>query len=163
MFGELGVTLTIVVAVVATVSGIIASMFAVSRMLKMLTDMELVPHKHFGMPGSVQTHVLVYIAVIAGLLTISFDVGRIAALGAFYYLVMDILIHFGVLKYADRSEVKFNVSFPLLSILVDCIILVGLLSIKIKSDPPVVIFTGVTIMALFIYEHYFLKDKTFVN
>ena len=38
-------------AIIATVSGVIASVFAVSRMLAMLTDMKLVPHSHFGMPG----------------------------------------------------------------------------------------------------------------
>tara|TARA_R110002167_G_C12640166_1_gene648321 strand:+ start:1450 stop:1665 length:216 start_codon:yes stop_codon:yes gene_type:complete len=44
-FGDYGVWFTIV----ATVSGVIASVFAVSRMLAMLTDMKLVPHSHFGM------------------------------------------------------------------------------------------------------------------
>ena len=41
--------------------------FAVSRMLAMLTEMKLVPHSHFGMPGSIQKHTLVY-TIVLGLL-----------------------------------------------------------------------------------------------
>jgi hypothetical protein len=45
---------------VATAAGVIASIFAVSRMLAMLTDMKLIPHSHFGMPGTIRDHTLVY-------------------------------------------------------------------------------------------------------
>lgn len=157
-YGEIGVTITVIIAVIATVSGIIASMFAVSRMLTMLTKMELVPHKHFGMPGSIHKHILVYIAVLAGGLTVLFDVSRIAALGAFFYIAMDILIHYGVLKNADRKEVKFNSIIPKLSIGVDIIILVGLIYIKAKDDPTLL---GITLFAMIIIyglEKWFLKS-----
>ena len=46
-YGQWGLWLTVGFAIVATVSGLIASVFAVSRMLAMLTDMKLVPHSHF--------------------------------------------------------------------------------------------------------------------
>lgn len=59
-FGQYGLWITVGFAIVATVSGLIASVFAVSRMLAMLTDMKLVPHSHFGMPGDIQKHTLVY-------------------------------------------------------------------------------------------------------
>lgn len=52
--GEYGVWFTVAIAMMATAGGIIASIFAVSRMLSMLSEMKLVPHRHFGMPGSVQ-------------------------------------------------------------------------------------------------------------
>lgn len=55
-FGDAGVWFTVSFAIIATASGLIASVFAVSRMLDMLTEMELVPHSHFGMPGSIQKH-----------------------------------------------------------------------------------------------------------
>lgn len=54
-FGQAGVWFTAVLAVVATASGVMASVFAASRMLAMLTRMTQVPHRHFGMPGSVRT------------------------------------------------------------------------------------------------------------
>jgi amino acid transporter len=52
--GEYAVWFTVVLAMLATAGGIIASLFAVSRMLAMLTEMKLVPHSHLYMPGSVQ-------------------------------------------------------------------------------------------------------------
>lgn len=97
LFGQFGLWFTVSIAIIATISGVIASVFAVSRMTAMLTDMKLIPHSHFGMKGSIQKHMLVYIIVIAIVLTIFFDLSRIASLGAIYYLVMDIIIHWGCL------------------------------------------------------------------
>jgi amino acid transporter len=78
-FGDYGLWFTVALAIIATISGVIASVFAVSRMLAMLTDMKLVPHSHFGMPGTIQKHTLVYTIVIAMCLTVFFDLGRIAS------------------------------------------------------------------------------------
>lgn len=158
-YGELGVTITIIIAIIATVSGIIASMFAVSRMLTMLTEMELVPHKHFGLPGSVHKHILVYIAVLAGILTVLFDVGRIAALGAFFYIIMDILIHYGILKNADRETVKFKPMILKISLIIDAIILIGLVYIKSKDDPALIGITIILMGLIYILEKWFLKNK----
>ncbi len=54
--GDYGVWFTVGIAIVATSSGLFASIFAVSRMLAMLTDMNIIPHSHFGMPGGIQKH-----------------------------------------------------------------------------------------------------------
>ncbi len=86
VLGAFGMTFTIVIAMVATTSGIIASMFAVSRMLAMLTDMKIIPHRHFGMPGSVQDHTLVYTAVLAGLLRPSSTSAKLHPWGQSYAL-----------------------------------------------------------------------------
>jgi amino acid transporter len=64
-FGYFGLYFTVGIAIVTTISGVIASIFAVSRMTAMLTDMKLIPHSHFGMSGSVQKHMLLYVVVIA--------------------------------------------------------------------------------------------------
>ncbi len=79
--GRYGVWFTVGVAIIATASGVLASIFAVSRMLAVLTDMRLIPHRHFGMPGSIQKHTLVYTVVIAAFLAAFFDLGRIASMG----------------------------------------------------------------------------------
>ena len=76
--GPAGFYLTVALALVATASGLIASIFAVSRML---TELKVIPHSHFGMRGGVKDHTLVYTVVIAGFLTIFFDLSRIASLG----------------------------------------------------------------------------------
>ena len=68
---------------VATASGVLASVFAVSRMLAMLTDMKMSPHSHFGMSGPIQRRALIYTTVMASALAIFFNLGRIASLGTF--------------------------------------------------------------------------------
>ncbi|MBL4612070.1 MAG: APC family permease, partial [Pseudomonas sp.] len=98
VLGEYGVWFTVAIAMMATAGGILASIFAVSRMLAMLTEMKLVPHSHFGMSGSIQKHTLVYTVVLGLILTAFFDLSRIAALGIIFYLIMDIAIHWGVLR-----------------------------------------------------------------
>ena len=102
--GKTGFYLTVALALVATASGLIASVFAVSRMLAMLTDMKMIPHSHFGMPGTIKDHTLVYTVVIAGFLTVFFDLSRIASLGAFFYLVMDMIIHSGRFPAPARGD-----------------------------------------------------------
>lgn len=156
-YGEWGVRLTVGLAIIATVSGIIASMFAVSRMLAMLTDMELVPHKHFGMPGSIQKHTLVYTAVLAGALTVVFDVSRIAALGAFFYITMDMMIHYGVLKNVDHQEVKVKPWLLKSAIGLDLAILAGLLYVKAMGDWIILAIAAVSMIVIFFYEKHFLK------
>lgn len=158
-YGEWGVRSTVGLAVIATVSGIIASMFAVSRMLAMLTDMELVPHKHFGMPGGIQKHTLVYTAVLAGAFTILFDVSRIAALGAFFYITMDMLIHYGVITNVDHQEVKVKPWLLKTAIGLDLAILGGLLYVKAKSDWLILVVAAVAMIVIFLYARHFLKES----
>ncbi len=158
-FGKYGLWFTVGIAIVATISGIIASIFAVSRMTAMLTDMKLIPHKHFGMPGTVQNHMLVYVAVIAIVLTIFFDLSSIASLGAIFYLVMDILFQWGLLRNL-RKEVKANSAIIIVAILLDVIVLSSFLWIKAKSDITVIIVALVAMILIFLGERWFLAtDK----
>ena len=46
-FGKYGLWFTVGIAIVSTISGVIASIFGVSRMTAMLTEKELIPHKQF--------------------------------------------------------------------------------------------------------------------
>jgi amino acid transporter len=156
--GEYGVWFTVVLAMLATAGGVIASIFAVSRMLAMLTEMKLVPHSHFGMPGSIQKHTLVYTVVLGLLLTIFFDLTRIAALGIIFYLVMDMAIHWGVLRHL-RDEVGARSAFPIVAIILDLIVLAGFVWIKINSDPWVVGVAGVVMLAILIVEVLFLRHN----
>jgi amino acid transporter len=159
--GEYAVWFTVVLAMLATAGGIIASIFAVSRMLAMLTEMKLVPHSHFGMPGSIQKHTLVYTIVLGLLLTIFFDLTRIAALGIIFYLVMDIAVHWGVLRYL-RQEVGARLSILITAIILDLIVLAGFIWIKIISDPLVVGVAGVVMLAILIMEVLFLRYNPIV-
>ncbi|QGQ24769.1 APC family permease [Gimesia benthica] len=156
--GEYAVWFTVILAMLATSGGIIASVFAVSRMLAMLTEMKLVPHSHFHMPGSIQKHTLVYTIVLGLLLTAFFDLSRIAALGIIFYLIMDVAIHWGVLRHL-RKEVGANPVIPIMATVLDVIILGGFLWVKGASDPLVLIVAAAVMAAILIMEFFFLRTR----
>ncbi len=137
-------------------SGVIASVFAVSRMLAMLTEMSLVPHRHFKMPGTIQHHTLVYTIVLAILLTVFFDLSRIASLGAIFYLVMDIAVQWGVFRHL-RHEIKAHAWILLSALTLDITILGALLLSKGRSDPFILVVAGIGILAIFGGEKLFLR------
>lgn len=161
-FGSYGLWATVALAIIATISGVIASVFAVSRMLAMLTDMHLIPHKHFGMPGSIQKHTLVYTIVLAMVLTIFFDLSRIASLGAIFYLVMDITMHWGVLRHL-RKEIKANPYIIITAILLDVVVLGAFLWIKASTDVMVMVVSLIMMLLIFTGEWLFLRPKPLVN
>lgn len=159
VFGEYGLWFTVGIAIIATASGLLASVFAVSRMLAMLTDMKLIPHRHFGMPGHIQTHTLVYTVVIASLLTIFFDLSRIASLGAIFYLVMDIAVQWGVLRHL-RDKVKASRWVLITAIVLDTAALGTFLVLKASSDVTIVVVAVLGITAVFAAEGFFLRNRS---
>jgi len=155
VLGDLGFYFTVILAIAATSSGVIASVFAVSRMLTMLTEMKLIPHSHFGMKGPIRRHLVVYTVVIAGTLAVLFDLGRIAALGAFFYLVMDMLVHWGVLRNL-RGEIEARGWVLLVALGFDALILSALTVIKLRTDPAVVAYAVIGMAAVFLFERWWL-------
>ena len=154
--GEYAVWFTVALAMAATAGGVIASVFAVSRMLAMLTEMKLVPHRHFGMPGSIQKHTLVYTIVLGVVLTAFFDLSRIAALGIILYLIMDIAIHWGLVRHL-HEEIDASRSIPLIAIGLDMVVLLGFIYVKLQSDP-LVIWVAIVLMSLI-----WLVEKIFLH
>lgn len=161
-YGQYGLWITVGFAIVATVSGVIASVFAVSRMLAMLTDMKLVPHSHFGMPGDIQKHTLVYTIVLAMLLTVFFDLSRIASLGAIFYIIMDIAIHWGVFRYL-RKEINANAFILITAIILDVIVLGAFLIVKAQSDMLVIYVALAGMAIIFAGERLFLRHYSTEN
>ncbi len=155
-FGNFGLWFTVLFAIIATVSGVIASVFAVSRMLAMLTEMKLVPHRHFGMPGDIQKHTLVYTIVFAMVLTLFFDLSRIASLGAIFYIIMDIAVHWGVLRYL-REEIEASKIILLTAIILDVIVLTAFLAVKAQTDMLVIYAAVVGLIVIFLGERLFLR------
>ncbi|MEO9612816.1 MAG: APC family permease [Nitratireductor sp.] len=153
--GRTGFYLTVALALVATASGLLASIFAVSRMLTMLTEMRLIPHSHFGMPGAIRDHMLVYTVVIAAVLAVFFDLSRIAALGAFFYLVMDMIIHWGVYRHL-RREVGARGWILLTAIALDAVVLTAFTTMKWRADPAIVVIAASTMAAVFAFERVYL-------
>ncbi len=158
VFGELGLLFTVAIAIVATASGLLASVFAVSRMLAMLTEMRLIPHSHFGMPGHIQSHTLVYTVVVAATLTVLFDLSRIASLGAMFYLVMDIAVHWGVLRYL-RTTVNARAWVLITAIALDLIVLAAFVGLKARSDLIIVVVAIAGIASVFAVEALYLRTR----
>ena len=157
-FGDYGVWFTVAVAIIATASGLLASVFAVSRMLAMLTNMNLIPHNHFGMSGDVQKHMLVYTVIAAGLLAAFFDLGRIASLGAIFYLVMDVVIHWGVFRYL-RDDIGAKPWILLSAMILDLIVLGAFLVMKAETDPAIIVFSIVGIAGFVAFEKSYLSKR----
>jgi amino acid transporter len=154
--GGYGIWFTVVIAMTATASGLLASVFAVSRMLAMLTEMKLIPHSHFGMPGDIQKHTLVYTVVIAAVLAAVFDLSRIASLGAIFYLMMDITIHWGVLRHL-HEDVGANRVVLGTAIALDVVVLGAFLVVKGSSDPLIVAVSLGSVAVVVAFEHFYLR------
>jgi len=127
-------------------------------MLAMLTDMKLVPHSHFGMPGSIQKHTLVYTVVMAMLLTVFFDLSRVASLGAIFYLIMDIAIHWGVF-YHLRKDVKASGFVLITAIILDVVVLGAFLVVKAQTDMLVIYVSLTGLSLIFLGEWFFLRKS----
>ncbi|WP_370156427.1 APC family permease [Ferrovibrio sp.] len=153
--GTAGFLLTVLLAAVATASGLLASVFAVSRMLAMLTDMKMIPHSHFGMSGPIQRHTLVYTVVAASILAVFFDLSRIASLGAFFYLVMDMTVHWGVFRYR-RHEVGASAAVLLAAIGMDGLVLTAFTVLKLSSDPMIVLYAFIAISTVMLFVRIYL-------
>jgi len=157
--GDAGVWFTVAIAVIATASGVIASIFAASRMLAMLTRMHEVPHRHFGLPGTIRTHTMIYTVTFAIVLTAAFDLRQIAALGAIFYLIMDIAIHWGILRHL-RDRITVVPAVVAVAIALDVVALGALVWVKAGSDPLVLWVSAAGIAVIWFGERLFMRSHT---
>ena len=111
------------------------------------------------MPGRLQKHMLVYTVVLALALTILFDLTRIASLGAIFYLIMDIGIHWGVLRNL-RQDVDAKPAILITAIFLDVVVLGAFLWIKASSDILVVVVAAILMVLIYYGEKLFLKTNT---
>src|SRR3546814_20249585 len=96
--------------------------------------MKIITHSHFGMSGPIRSHMLVYTVVVAGTLAALFDLSRIASLGAFFYLVMDMLVHWGVLR-GMRDAIGARALILWSALVVDGLVLTAFALAKLQHDP----------------------------
>lgn len=154
--GQTGVIATVVVAVVATVTGLIASLFAVSRMLTMLTDMNMIPHRHFGMRGDLRQHLLVYTGIVAATLAATLDLAEIAAIGIIFYLIMDMALQWGVLRHL-RHEVEAKAWILVCALVADAIALTAFVIVRGGNSPATIAAAAVGIVVVFGFGGWYLR------
>jgi amino acid transporter len=157
IFGEWGSWITITIAIVATVSGVIASVFSASRLLAMLSNMKQVPS--LKRMGNLKNPALIFTVALAILLTVLFDLTRIASIGAIFYLIMDIAIHWGLFRHL-KDEVNFQPIIPLIAIVLNIAVLTAFLYIKYLSDPLVLIVAGSGIILILVAQRLFMISHT---
>ncbi len=155
VFGELGLLFTVLLAMVATISGVIASIFSASRMLAMLSDMKQLPRLYRGLKNPA----LVFTVALAIALTVLFDLTRIASIGAIFYLIMDIAIHWGLFRYLI-DETKAIPAIPIIAIILDVFILSTFLLLKYQRDPLIIIVSLVGICAILVAQRLFMITHT---
>ncbi len=157
IFGKWGSWITIAIAIVATFSGVIASVFAASRLLAMLSNMKQVPS--LKKIGKFKNPALIFTVSLAILLTVLFDLTRIASIGAIFYLIMDIAIHWGLFRHL-KNEVNFQPVIPLIAIIMDIAVLSAFLYIKYLNDPLVLIVATIGIVLIIVAERLFMISHT---
>jgi L-asparagine transporter-like permease len=91
----MGVGITVTIAVVATLSGLLASLYSVSRLYAMLQN----THRAPSLPQSVRHQPMIVTAGLAILVTVLLDLSRIASMGVFLYLSMDVAVQWGVTSH----------------------------------------------------------------
>lgn len=155
LFGPWGVRLTVAIAVVATLSGLLASLYAVSRLYDMLRHMGQAP----GLPAPIKRQSLLITAALAIVSATVFDLRQIAALGAMLYLAMDIAIHWGVIRHL-RHEVDAKVWIPAVAILLDVLVLVPFVALKFRGDPLTLAVAGATVAVILAGQCYAVHRRS---
>jgi len=89
-------------------------------------------------------------------LTVFFDLSRIAALGAIFYIVMDIAVHWGVFRVL-REEIDAKASILISAIVLDLVVLVALIAVKASTDVLVIYAAGTGLLLVFVGEWTFLR------
>ena len=104
-------------------------------------------------------HTTVYTVTFAMILAATLDLSRIAALGAIYYLIMDIAIHWGLLRRL-RKRVTFNPAVVVTAIIMDVVVLAAFVSVTAATDPLSIYVAAAGIVLLVVAERLFMRSHT---
>lgn len=81
---------------------------------------------------------------------------RIASIGAIFYLIMDIAIHWGILRHL-REKVNARMWILITAIVLDAIVLGALIWVKASSDMLVVTASFIGLVIVFAGERLFVR------
>ena len=83
----------------------------------------------------------------------------IAALGAIFYLIMDIAIHWGILRRL-RSEIGANTAIVIIAIVLDLVVLAALLWINATTDALVLYVSAAALIVIIVGERLLMRAHT---
>ena len=132
---------------VATLSGLLASLYSVSRLYGMLQDMRQAP----SLPAKVTHQPLIITAGLAIITTAFLDLSQIASMGAFLYLTMDIAVQWGVIRRL-RSKIDAKPWLPALTIMLDLAILIPFTILKLQDGLLAVVVAVSVAAAIFVSQ-----------
>ena len=150
------ITLPFHLCTLAGVSGELS--FDVAEPMTIDAALTAVEDRYPMLRGTIRDHTLVYTVIIAGGLTVFFDLSRIASLGAFFYLVMDMLIHWGVFRN-QRKTIAARGWVMLTAIGLDALVLGAFALLKWQTDRPIVFIALAGILSVFAFERIFLAAR----
>lgn len=156
VFGSVGFVATAGLAAFAAVSSVFASVFATSRILDMLSEKREVPRVTIGRAWSFGSPPLIVTVALAIFLTAAFDLTRVAALGAFAYLSLDAVVHWGHFRHL-RGETGARASLLVASVVLDGLVLAGFAAYKLATDPFIVIVAVGSFAVLGIGQFLFIR------
>lgn len=155
LFGSWGVGITVAIAVVATLSGLLASLYSVSRLYGMLQGMRQAP----SLPQRISHQPMMITAGLAILATAFLDLSQIASMGAFLYLAMDISVQWAVIRHL-RSKIQATIWVPALTILLDLAILIPFTILKVQNDLLTVIVAAAVAASIVIAQVLVVQRRT---
>lgn len=158
VFGSVGFRLVAALAVIATITSVMASMYSTSRMLGMMSDKGEVPEVSLGSGLPLGNPPLLVTTMLAVLLTVAFDLSRIAALGAFAYLSLDAVIHWGHHRHL-RHETGANGPLLLAAVALDLAVLAGFLLYRLRTDWTVVAAFAVFALLVGVGEWWWMQRR----
>ena len=158
LLGGVGLYFTVIIAIVATVTAIIASIFAVSRLIAMLVNMKMVPNVPWNTSFKMHHQTAIFTVLIAIILTIFFDLSRIASMGAILYLTMDIIIHYGLVVMM-KDTIKSSKHIIYLAMILDVIVLTAFIIMKLQTDVFIVVISVVIMILIIGLEYLFFKNQ----
>ncbi len=153
--GGWGVWFTVAIAVIATLSGLLASLFAVSRLYAMLRDMRQAP----ALPGQMHHKPLLITAGAGHSDRDRVRPDQIASLGAMLYLTMDIAIHWGMLRHL-RGEVGARIWVPTVAIVLDLLVLAPFVVMKFRTDLLTLGITAAVVVATVTAQWFAVRQRT---
>lgn len=154
LFGAWGVGITVAIAVVATLSGLLASLYSVSRLYAMLQDMRQAP----SLPDKVSHQPMIITAGLAIVATAFLNLTQIASMGAFLYLAMDIAVQWGIIRRL-RAKIDAKPWIPPLAIALDLAILIPFTILKVQNDVLTVIVAAAVAGAIVIAQTITIRAR----
>lgn len=154
LFGTWGVGITVAIAVIATLSGLLASLYSVSRLYGMLQEMKQAP----SLPRRISHQPMIITAGLAILVTAFLDLSQIASMGAFLYLAMDISVQWAVIRHL-RSKIQAKPWIPALTILLNLAILVPFTVLKIQNDLLTVIVAAAVATSIVLAQFVVVRSR----